>query len=90
MAQILPKLSTLDQNAYDAEITRNNIRIIADIALAILRIWILSSTMTYIWQSPQWPKFEWKLEHLAPRLAAVRLDQGRLIGRVESLGFRTR
>ncbi|OVE87529.1 hypothetical protein B7W89_18200, partial [Agrobacterium tumefaciens] len=46
--------------------------------------------MTYIWQSPQWPKFEWKLEHLAPRLAAVRLDQGRLIGRVESLGFRTR
>lgn len=46
--------------------------------------------MTYIWQSPQWPKFEWKLEHLEPRLAAVRLDQGRLIGRVESLGFRTR
>jgi Fic family protein len=46
--------------------------------------------MTYIWQSPQWPRFEWKLEHFASRLAAVRLDQGRLIGRVESLGFRTR
>jgi Fic family protein len=46
--------------------------------------------MAYIWQSPQWPKFRWKLEHLASRLATVRLDQGRLIGRVESLGFRAR
>ena len=46
--------------------------------------------MVYIWQSPQWPKFRWKFEHFASRLSAVRLDQGRLIGRVESLGFRTR
>ena len=46
--------------------------------------------MTYIWQSPQWPKFDWKIDYLASRLAAIRLDQGRLIGRVESLGFRTR
>lgn len=46
--------------------------------------------MVYIWQSSQWPKFQWKLERLATRISAVRLDQGRLIGRVESLGFRTR
>jgi Fic family protein len=46
--------------------------------------------MTYIWQSPQWPRFEWNIDHLASRLAAIRLDQGRLIGRVEALGFRTR
>lgn len=46
--------------------------------------------MTYIWQSPKWPRFEWEIDHLASRLAAVRLDQGRLIGRVETLGFRTR
>ncbi len=46
--------------------------------------------MVYIWQSSQWPKFRWKLERLATRISAVRLDQGRLIGRVESLGFRTR
>lgn len=46
--------------------------------------------MTYIWQSAYWPRFEWKLDNLASRLATVRLDQGRLIGRVESLGFRTR
>jgi Fic family protein len=46
--------------------------------------------MTHIWQSAHWPRFEGKLDHLTSRLAIVRLDQGRLIGRVESLGFRTR
>lgn len=46
--------------------------------------------MTHIWQSAHWPRFEWKLDPLTSRLAIVRLDQGRLIGRVESLGFRTR
>lgn len=46
--------------------------------------------MTYIWQSTNWPRFEWKIDHFASKLSAVRLDQGRLIGRVESLGFRTR
>lgn len=46
--------------------------------------------MTYIWQSTLWPKFEWHSDRLTSRIAAVRLDQGRLIGRVESLGFRTR
>jgi Fic family protein len=46
--------------------------------------------MTHIWQSAHWPRFEWKLDYLTSRLAIVRLDQGRLIGRVESLGFRTR
>lgn len=46
--------------------------------------------MTCVWQSKQWPKFEWSIDRLTSRIAAVRLDQGRLIGRVESLGFRTR
>jgi Fic family protein len=46
--------------------------------------------MTYIWQSTLWPKFEWSVNRLTSRVAAVRLDQGRLIGRVESLGFGTR
>lgn len=45
--------------------------------------------MTYIWQSTLWPKFEWHIDRLTSRIAAVRLDQGRLIGRVEGLGFRT-
>ena len=46
--------------------------------------------MTYIWQSPNWPAFEWQSDEFATTLATVRLDQGRLIGRVEGLGFRTR
>ena len=41
----------------------------------------------YIHQSPDWPKFHWNAETLAEPLAAVRLRQGRLIGRMESLGF---
>ncbi|WP_296020707.1 DUF4172 domain-containing protein [uncultured Agrobacterium sp.] len=51
---------------------------------------LFSASGAYILKSSQWPKFRWKLEHLASRLSAVRLDQGRLIGRVETLGFRTR
>jgi Fic family protein len=46
--------------------------------------------MTYIWQSPNWPAFEWQSNEFATSLATIRLDQGRLIGRVEGLGFRTR
>nr|WP_298098653.1 Fic family protein [uncultured Shinella sp.] len=46
--------------------------------------------MIYIWQSALWPKFDWNIDRLTSRIAVVRLDQGRLIGRVESLGFRTR
>ncbi|AYG69663.1 Fic family protein (plasmid) [Rhizobium sp. CCGE531] len=46
--------------------------------------------MTYIWQSHNWPTFEWHSDQLATSLATVRLEQGRLIGRVEGLGFRTR
>ncbi len=46
--------------------------------------------MTYIWQSTLWPKFELNSNRLTSRIAAVRLDQGRLIGRVEGLGFHTR
>lgn len=41
----------------------------------------------YIHQLPDWPGFHWKQEALAEPLAAVRLRQGRLIGRMESLGF---
>ncbi len=46
--------------------------------------------MSYIWQSTLWPKFEWRADRFTSRIAAVRLDQGRLIGRTEGLGFRTR
>jgi Fic family protein len=41
----------------------------------------------YIHQLPDWPKFRWDQEALAGPLAEVRHRQGRLLGRMESLGF---
>ena len=43
--------------------------------------------MTYIYQQDDWPDFRWHGTLLAERLAAVRHRQGRLIGRMETLGF---
>jgi Fic family protein len=42
---------------------------------------------TYIHQLSEWPKFQWDQEWLALLLADVRHRQGRLIGRMEGLGF---
>ena len=44
----------------------------------------------YIHQRPHWPKFRWDQKALAEPLAAVRHRQGRLIGRMEGLGFSLR
>src|ERR1700729_3939234 len=41
----------------------------------------------YIYDLPVWPRFEWDRERLAEPLAAARLQQGRLIGHMEALGF---
>ena len=41
----------------------------------------------YSHELPEWPKFQWDQTALAERLAAVRHRQGRLIGRMEGLGF---
>jgi Fic family protein len=43
--------------------------------------------MTYIHEQAGWPRFHWSDERLAARLAEVRHRQGRLIGRMEALGF---
>jgi Fic family protein len=42
---------------------------------------------SYIHQLPSWPKFRWDTKAIAEPLAAVRHRQGRLIGRMEGLGF---
>jgi Fic family protein len=44
----------------------------------------------YIHKLPEWPRFHWNQEALAAPLAAVRHRQGRLLGRMESLGFSLR
>ena len=46
--------------------------------------------MTWIHEQPNWPAFTWDAETLASRLADIRHRQGRLLGRMESLGFELR
>jgi Fic family protein len=45
---------------------------------------------SYIYDRTDWPKFRWDHEHLEGQLATVRHAQGRLIGRMETLGFALR
>ena len=44
----------------------------------------------YIHQLPDWPRFNWSQEIIAAPLGAVRHKQGRLLGRMEALGFSLR
>jgi Fic family protein len=44
----------------------------------------------YIHQLRDWPRFTWDQHRLAGQLAAVRHRQGRLIGRMQALGFALR
>lgn len=46
--------------------------------------------MTYVHELSTWPKFSWDLAKLADPLATVRFHQGRLLGRMEALGFELR
>jgi Fic family protein len=46
--------------------------------------------MNYIHHRKNWPKFTWSPERLAVQLAGVRHRQGRLIGRMEGMGFSLR
>ena len=41
----------------------------------------------YIYENPNWPAFTWDQNRLAVLLADIRNRQGRLIGRMENLGF---
>ena len=41
----------------------------------------------YVYQLKGWPDFQWNREKLAGLLAGVRHRQGRLLGRMEGLGF---
>src|SRR5271167_2503647 len=44
----------------------------------------------YIHAQEDWPLFRWNRESLSGRLASVRHEQGRLLGRMEALGFKLR
>lgn len=45
---------------------------------------------TYIHERQDWPAFRWDEAELAPLVADLRHAQGRLLGRMEGLGFRLR
>lgn len=45
---------------------------------------------TYLHERPEWPAFRWDSERLSRLLVEVRHRQGRLIGRMEGLGFQLR
>jgi Fic family protein len=40
----------------------------------------------YIYSLPDWPKFHWDDQFLAPRLTELKIKQARLLGRMEGLG----
>ena len=44
----------------------------------------------YIHTHEDWPQFRWNRESLSGLLASVRHEQGRLLGRMEALGFKLR
>jgi Fic family protein len=42
----------------------------------------------YIWEREDWPEFTWHTDRIVAKLATVRHAQGRLLGRMEGIGFR--
>ena len=50
----------------------------------------MSIAPKYIHNQPDWPNFQWDHEALAGRLSKAKVEQARLLGRMESLGFELR
>ncbi len=46
--------------------------------------------MAYIHEQPDWPTLPWDNDKLVAQLAEVRCQQGRLLGKMETLGFELR
>ena len=46
--------------------------------------------MGYLWEEREWPVLRWDEKRLGPMVAEVRHQQGRLLGRMEGLGFELR
>jgi len=49
-----------------------------------------ATNMSYIHENPDWPNLAWNEAKLSPLLADVRHREGRLLGKMEGLGFRLR
>lgn len=46
--------------------------------------------MRYIYQQPDWPEFRWDASVIGGQLAGARHRQGRLLGRMQAIGFELR
>ncbi|NOX43521.1 MAG: Fic family protein [Gammaproteobacteria bacterium] len=44
----------------------------------------------YLWDKPDWPAFTWNEQRIARLLVQVSREQGRLLGKMEALGFEPR
>lgn len=44
----------------------------------------------YLWEQPEWPAFNWNDQSLSTLLAQASREQGRLLGKMEALGFELR
>ncbi|MBM4251818.1 MAG: Fic family protein [Deltaproteobacteria bacterium] len=44
-------------------------------------------SVRYIYQRQGWPKFTWNIEGIITKVSTIRLQQGRLVGRMLALGF---
>lgn len=44
----------------------------------------------YIWESPKWPEFTWENTEISQLLAFTHKEQGRLQGKMETMGLQTR
>ena len=41
----------------------------------------------YIWENDHWPNFTWDTEKLLPQVTRAAHEQGRLLGKMDGLGF---
>jgi Fic family protein len=64
-----------------------DIFVYAEIACYIHRIICGDYCMTYVYNLKDWPQFYWNEAYLTALLAEVRYRQGRLLGRMEGVGF---
>ncbi len=58
--------------------------------IRIIYAYIAENVVQYIWELTGWPHWQWDAEHIAPMLAAAAREQGRLLGRMQGLGFALR
>ena len=66
----------------------NSVRVHQAYFLLITKVLISAGTFNmWIHEHSSWPSFTWDAQALASKLAAVRHQQGKLIGRMQGLGF---